>query len=400
MNADLRGFKYEDYKKHFNFLKMKDNLKYITVECPSCGKFEGYIKLGSDFLNCNRRNKCGANINLIKLYSNYNNISYLEAKKILTGDTNLKISPKSNLEIIVDNLKLNLENSPNVIDYLKKRNITLEEAKRMKFGSLNKNNKEKIIELVKKYYEEKKMEFPQYINNIKEEYSLALPIMRNTKIHGILLRDIKNINKAKYINLVTFPKDFLYGEMKKKSNITFIFEGVIDSSIVSILTDYNVKYESGVTCDYELEDNYILSYDNDLVGQKKIYKIISEKIEECNKKNIGVLIYPNEKKDIMDIIEGEGIFLNEKSKKNKINKALKNIIPFSQFLAENYLINDNLVYMNSIANENEWFKMLIINEYKKYYEKMNDVYKINFVYHLSKNLNLEEDYLKKIFILN
>ncbi len=366
---------------------------------------------------------CGATGNVITFIKDYQNVSFVEAVKILAGRIGLKLNineKKENLkykdeyeiyDIALKYYKNNLNTKSGALarEYLEKRKLTKEIIDRFDIGlSLNgglvnslekKYSKDKLIDLGLSNTDGTDLFKNRVMFTIKDNYGNAV---------GFSGRIYQNENLPKYINskeTVIFKKGkVLYNYYQSKDEIKKDKEIIISEGFMEVIRLYSIGIKNVValmgtsfTNDHleiikNLKVNVVLNLDQDEAG-----KIATIKIGETLLNNgiTPTVIIFNGAKDADELIveKGEEAFLN----------AYKNKVSFIDFKLDYLKRNKDLSKEENLASylkeavksidelDDDLLKEIKIKNLSEKYNINIDVLKSR----LTKKIKKEEPKLKK-----
>ena len=298
-----------------------------------------------------------------------------------------------------------------VRQYLKKRNLSIEEIKKFKIGFVEKNfnfvdkiiniyNKKKILDTGLFYFDDNKKKFVERFKN-----RIIFPINNITSkpiaLGGRLLEESKF--QAKYINSPETPHfkkgSILYNldKARKLSNNVeniYLVEGYMDviglskngienvvANLGTSLTNQQIKILN------QFFDNIVICFDGDESGYKAALRAAENSIVELKPdKNISFLFLENN--------EDPDSFVNKQGKEYFIEFSNKNTIPIHKFLFNHYK-NQTEKNPSSQAIFEKKLRSLSNSINDEYVKKYTLEFFLEKISELTPNINKKYGYFKK-----
>ena len=298
-----------------------------------------------------------------------------------------------------------------VRQYLKKRNLSIEEIKKFKIGFVEKNfnfvdkiinvyNKKKILDTGLFYFDDNKKKFVERFKN-----RIIFPINNITSkpiaLGGRLLEESKF--QAKYINSPETPHfkkgSILYNldKARKLSNNVeniYLVEGYMDviglskngienvvANLGTSLTNQQIKILN------QFFDNIVICFDGDESGYKAALRAAENSIVELKPdKDISFLFLENN--------EDPDSFVNKQGKEYFIEFSNKNIIPIHKFLFNHYK-NQTEKNPSSQAIFEKKLRSLSNSINDEYVKKYTLEFFLEKISELTPNINKKYGYFKK-----
>ena len=275
-------------------LNPKERGTYFSLKCPSCQQDSAFIYKQSNYIYCNRKNKCGYVQDIIEFIAERDSITNEEVIKRLAELTNTQLPELSTEEkeifhaqkikdsLLVDILsiaKSGLWTQPakRIRDYLHERKYSDNDIIFIGFGFLPVVDELKSA-LLKKNHSPSLVD--EILSSFRNTHPLLIPVHNAFgSLEGFVSRAINDEMSPKYL----YPKGFERGAEffnfceSKKEHYLIVVEGIIDAML---LTARGVK--GAVACGgdsptqnqinhalkYGKAENIILCLDNDEAGQK------------------------------------------------------------------------------------------------------------------------------------
>ena len=298
-----------------------------------------------------------------------------------------------------------------VRQYLKKRNLSIEEIKKFKIGFVEKNfnfvdkiinvhNKKKILDTGLFYFDDNKKKFVERFKN-----RIIFPINNITSkpiaLGGRLLEESKF--QAKYINSPETPHfkkgSILYNldKARKLSNNVeniYLVEGYMDviglskngienvvANLGTSLTNQQIKILN------QFFDNIVICFDGDESGYKAALRAAENSIVELKPdKDISFLFLENN--------EDPDSFVNKQGKEYFIEFSNKNTIPIHKFLFNHYK-NQTEKNPSSQAIFEKKLRSLSNSINDEYVKKYTLEFFLEKISELTPNINKKYGYFKK-----
>ncbi|MBR6072720.1 MAG: DNA primase [Bacilli bacterium] len=325
---------------------------------------------------------CGNTGNVFQFVQNYENVSFLEAVKIVAEkngiDVNLDLKTNTKYDKFYDAYDLAIKYYQNniktadgkkALEYLHKRGLNDDLIKEFDIGYANKSNDTLSKLLINKGYTEKELIDLGLSNKSNTIYDLfrdriVFPI-HDSKGHPVAFsgRIYEKIDAAKYVNTketmifkkgeILFNYHRAINEAKKKKKLILV-EGQMDAIRVYAEGIENVCATMGTALTNEhvkllkkLNVEIVLCFDNDEAGEKAT--LAAGDLLDKEKVNISVLRLSGEK-DPDEYILAHGV--------DAYQEAINNAVSFFDFKL-NYLkknkdlnkVNDVTKYVNSVIDE-------------------------------------------------